>query len=101
MASAMARPPRSSPGARSLAIIWSTPPSSCPLTRLGHLARHPRIEFLLWKDVHGLAHRGVSQAAQLRAHDGIGAQAVGGDAVLGGDARHGVDLLAELRDPEV
>ena len=81
---------------RAVAVVKSACATASPRRRRpGHSCSDIH-ESACWDDVHGLAHRGVSQAAQLRAHDGIGTQAVGGDAVLGGDARHGVDLLAEL-----
>ena len=49
---------------------------------------------------HVLAHRRVADAAQLGAHHLVAADAVGRQADLGGEARHGVRLEPELGHPE-
>ena len=68
---AMPRPPRSKPGARSLAIIWLQPLPTHAACSLAPPCATSTTRILPREDVHGLAHRGVSQAAQLRAHHRI------------------------------
>src|SRR3954451_5704599 len=79
----------------------ATARAACALWRAG--LPQPRREVRLGHDVRRLAHEGVAEAAQLRAHDLVVAdrRALGRDAVARRDAGHRVDLHAEVRHPEV
>src|SRR5688572_32157028 len=110
---------RYQPGARRRRVrVIAAPsegtPSRCLLTlsgpatgtaataRRGLLALlvEPAVELALGDHAHALAHRGVADPAKLGAHDLVAADPVRRQADLGGQARHGVRLEPELRDPE-
>src|SRR4051812_11201551 len=100
------RPARGKPGARSfmaisLSLLLCRGTSLLLLRRLRPLVGEPLAEVRLGQHVRGLAHRGVPDPAQLRAHDRVVPDPRRVHAVAGVDPRHRVDLLAERGHPEV